>query len=111
VFNRLAARSDASVVLTQRTKYASVVLPSGALPLWAFCILTGVAVTIIVVYGFLSMTYTAYITVPLFLLLSAIGIRNALAHHALADLVSMPPPGEPMSIATGGRRADRGLRA
>ncbi|WP_437784313.1 purine-cytosine permease family protein [Sorangium sp. So ce1097] len=71
------------------------------LPLWVFCVVTGAAVTLIVIYGFSSMAWTSYITVPLFLALSAWAIRNALARHELANLVSMPPPGEPMSVAAG----------
>ncbi|MDC0678207.1 purine-cytosine permease family protein [Sorangium atrum] len=70
-------------------------------PLWVYCVLTGAAVTLIVIYGFSSMAWTSYITVPLFLALSAWAIRSALARHELADLISMPPPGEPMSVATG----------
>ncbi|WP_438036093.1 purine-cytosine permease family protein [Sorangium sp. So ce204] len=70
-------------------------------PLWVYCVLTGAAVTLIVIYGFSSMAWTSYITVPLFLALSAWAIRSALARHELADLLSMPPPGEPMSIAAG----------
>ncbi|KYF51145.1 allantoin permease, partial [Sorangium cellulosum] len=71
------------------------------LPLWVFCVVTGAAVTLIVIHGFGSMAWTSYITVPLFLALSAWAIRNALARHELADLISMPPPGEPMSVAAG----------
>ncbi|WP_437320062.1 cytosine permease [Sorangium sp. So ce385] len=76
-------------------------LAGAGLPLWAYCILTGAAVTLIVIYGFRSMAWTSYITVPLFLALSAWAIRNALARHELADLVAMPPKGEPMSVAAG----------
>lgn len=76
-------------------------LAGTALPLWVFCVVTGAAVTLIVIYGFGSMAWTSYITVPLFLGLSAWAIRNALARHELAALVSMPPPGEPMSVAAG----------
>ncbi|WP_434047045.1 MULTISPECIES: purine-cytosine permease family protein [Sorangium] len=70
-------------------------------PLWVYCIVTGAAVTLIVIYGFSSMAWTSYITVPLFLALSAWAVRNALVRHEVADLVSMPPPGEPMSVAAG----------
>ncbi|AUX31163.1 allantoin permease [Sorangium cellulosum] len=76
-------------------------LAGAGLPLWAYCIITGAAVTLIVIYGFRSMAWTSYITVPLFLALSAWAIRNALARHELADLVAMPPKGEPMSVAAG----------
>ncbi|XXX80624.1 cytosine permease [Sorangium sp. So ce134] len=76
-------------------------LTGAAMPLWAYCIVTGAAVTLIVIRGFRSMAWTSYITVPLFLVLSAWAIRNALARHELADLLSMPPSGEPMSVAAG----------
>ncbi|WP_437748056.1 purine-cytosine permease family protein [Sorangium sp. So ce1504] len=76
-------------------------LAGTALPLWVFCVITGAAVTLIVIYGFSSMAWTSYITVPLFLGLSAWALRNALARHELAALMSMPPPGEPMSVAAG----------
>lgn len=76
-------------------------LTGAALPLWVYCVLTGAAVTWIVIYGFGSMAWTAYITAPLFLGLSAWAIQSALAHHELALLVTAPPPGAPMSIAAG----------
>jgi cytosine permease len=76
-------------------------LAGDGIPVWAWSIITGAAVTLIVTYGFLFMAWTAYVTVPLFLLLIAWAIRNALTSHSLADLASMAPPGPPMSIAAG----------
>ncbi|MBT9281683.1 MAG: cytosine permease [Hydrogenibacillus schlegelii] len=73
----------------------------GGLPVWAWSIITGMAVTLIVIYGFLSMAWTAYITVPAFLLLAGASILSALREHSLAELIASPPPGEPLSLAAG----------
>ncbi|HEY6739447.1 MAG TPA: cytosine permease [Actinopolymorphaceae bacterium] len=74
---------------------------AGTLPVWAWSLLGGLAVTVIVVYGFGSMAWTAYITVPAFLLLAAWSIGSELSRHSLGDLIAAPPAGEPMSIAAG----------
>jgi cytosine permease len=73
----------------------------GGLPLWVWSILTGIVVTIIVVYGFLSMTWTAYVTVPAFIVLAAYSIGSALSHHPLSTLISSPAPGPHLDLATG----------
>lgn len=73
----------------------------GILPLWAWSILTGLIVTVIVIFGFLSMAWTAYITVPAFLLLSGYAIFSALQHYSLGYLVSSPAPGHVMTLAAG----------
>lgn len=73
----------------------------GVLPVWAWSLITGAAVIVIVVFGFLSMGWTAYITVPLFILIAAWSIGSALSHHALGHLVSMAPPGQLLSLTAG----------
>src|SRR5205823_13206897 len=50
----------------------------GVLPVWGWAIFCGALVTGIVVYGFQSMTWTAYITVPAFLLLAGWSIASEL---------------------------------
>ncbi len=70
-------------------------------PLWVWCIVGGIAVTLIVVYGFVSMNWVAYVTVPAFLLLCVFSIGSALKSHRLADLMSSNHPGPAMPLAFG----------
>lgn len=65
----------------------------GGLPTWAWALLAGAAVTAIVVYGFASMTWTAYVTVPLFIGLIAWSISMELTKHSLSSLVGSAAPG------------------
>ncbi|UVS79567.1 cytosine permease [Actinokineospora sp. UTMC 2448] len=74
---------------------------AGGLPVWAWALLGGAAVTAIVVFGFGSMAWTAYVTVPAFLVLAAISVIAELSRHSIGELVSAPPPGEPLSLAAG----------
>lgn len=73
----------------------------GGIPVWAWSIITGAVVTLVVVYGFLSMAWVAYITVPAFLLLAGYSIANALREYRLGELVTSPPPGETLTLAAG----------
>ncbi|MDI3270111.1 MAG: cytosine permease [Bacillota bacterium] len=73
----------------------------GGVPLWVWTVISGAAVTLIVVYGFLSMTWTAYITVPAFILLAGYSIAVVLGDHSLSSLITSPPPGTPMTLAIG----------
>ncbi|CAM3515114.1 cytosine permease [Kibdelosporangium persicum] len=73
----------------------------GGLPVWGWAVFGGVAVTVIVVAGFHMMAWTAYLTVPAFLLLAGYAISQELRHHDLGELVSMSPPGPAMSLAQG----------
>jgi cytosine permease len=73
----------------------------GVLPVWVWSIITGLVVTAIVISGFLSMAWTAYVTVPAFLLLSGYAILSTLGHYSLGSLVSSPAPGPTMTLATG----------
>jgi cytosine permease len=73
----------------------------GGIPVWAWSIITGVVVTVVVVYGFLSMAWVAYITVPAFLLLAGYSITSALMDYSLGELVTSPPPGETLTLAAG----------
>ncbi|BCL77664.1 cytosine permease [Ktedonobacteria bacterium brp13] len=73
----------------------------GFLPIWGWSIVTGLAVTAIVMIGFLSMTWAAYITIPAFLLLAGYSIINALTHYSLGQMVSSPAPGATLSLAAG----------
>jgi cytosine permease len=71
------------------------------LPLWAWQILTGAAVVLIVVWGFLSMSWTAYITVPAFVLLCFYSIGVAFTRYPLSQLATSSHPGPELSIAAG----------
>jgi len=70
-------------------------------PLWVWCIVGGIAVTLIVVYGFVSMNWVAYVTVPAFLLLCVFSLSAALKSHNLSDLMSDNHPGPAMPLAFG----------
>lgn len=70
-------------------------------PVWSWSIVTGLAVTALVVYGFRWMAWIAYVTVPAFLLLAGWSIVGELSEHSLGDLLGTAGFGEPMSVATG----------
>ncbi|MGB3438264.1 MAG: cytosine permease [Actinophytocola sp.] len=70
-------------------------------PVWLWSIVTGLAVTALVVYGFRWMAWIAYLTVPAFLLLAGWSIVGELSDHSLGDLLGTAGFGEPMSVATG----------
>jgi cytosine permease len=72
-----------------------------AMPLAAWEVLTGLLVTGIVIWGFLSMTWTAYITVPAFVLLCVYSIGKALHKESLGALVASPHPGPALGIGAG----------
>lgn len=73
----------------------------GWLPTWAWALVFGLAVTVIVVYGFSSMAWTAYITVPAMLLLAGWSIVTELSRHSLGDLVTSAPAGPVLSLVEG----------
>ncbi|MBB4908489.1 purine-cytosine permease family protein [Actinophytocola algeriensis] len=70
-------------------------------PVWLWSIVTGLAVTALVVFGFRWMAWIAYLTVPAFLLLAGWSVIGELSDHSLGDLLGTAGFGEPMSIATG----------
>ncbi len=73
----------------------------GGPPVWAWAVLGGLVVTVIVVAGFHTMAWTAYLTVPAFLLLTGWTIVSELQRHDLSDLVGTTPPGPALSLAQG----------
>lgn len=73
----------------------------GGPPVWIWALAGGVFVSAIVVYGFHSMAWAAYITVPAFVGLAAWSIVRELAEHDSAGLLSLPPPGPPLSLGAG----------
>jgi cytosine permease len=70
-------------------------------PEWAWALVLGLGVTLISLYGIGSMAWTAYITVPLFLLMVGWSMVTELSRHDLASLVTGPVPGPAMSVLQG----------
>jgi cytosine permease len=68
---------------------------TGVLPFWAWSLIGGIAVTLIVIYGFHAMTWTAYITVPAFLALAIYAAVTALQDHSLTALINSAPVAAP----------------
>jgi cytosine permease len=73
----------------------------GVLPTWVWSLLFGLAVTFIVLWGFASMKWVAYLTVPAFLVLVAWSIGSELVNHDIGTLVSSPPPGPELTLLQG----------
>jgi cytosine permease len=78
-----------------------VALLPHVMPLWGWQVVTGALVTGIVIWGFLSMTWTAYITVPAFVALCFYSIGKALSKESLGDLVTSAHPGPALGIGAG----------
>ncbi|HEY2695579.1 MAG TPA: cytosine permease [Pseudonocardiaceae bacterium] len=73
----------------------------GGLPEWAWSLVFGLLVTAIVVRGFHSMAWTAYVTVPAFLILVGWAVISELTKHDLGSLVSAAPAGPHLSLLQG----------
>jgi cytosine permease len=71
------------------------------LPVWAWSLLFGLAVTAIVVKGFHSMAWTAYLTVPAFILLVAWSVGSELSQRSLSELAAAAPAGPSLSLLQG----------
>lgn len=65
---------------------------------WVWAVVAGLAVTAIVIYGFVSMAWIAYITVPAFLALAGWSIIAELNDHSLSALLESAPAGPTLSI-------------
>ncbi|MDQ1084961.1 MULTISPECIES: cytosine permease [Microbacterium] len=73
----------------------------GVMPMWAWSLLFGLAVTAIVAVGFVGMQWLANVTVPLFLVLVGWSIITELSNHSIGDLLTSPAPGPTMSVWQG----------
>jgi cytosine permease len=73
----------------------------GGLPEWAWSLVFGLLVTAIVLRGFHSMAWTAYLTVPAFLLLVGWSIGTELLRHDVGALMASAPPGPQLSLLEG----------
>ncbi|GGO93483.1 purine-cytosine permease family protein [Wenjunlia tyrosinilytica] len=71
------------------------------LPVWGCSLLFGLVVTGVVIFGFHSMAWTAYLTVPAFLALAGWSVVTELSRHDVGTLVTGRPPGEVLSLAAG----------
>jgi cytosine permease len=79
----------------------SLASTAGGPPLWAWCLIGGAVVTVIVVRGFALMRRVAFVAVPSFLTLAAYTVFQALRGHSLSHLIASAPPGPPLSLAAG----------
>lgn len=70
-------------------------------PVWAWSLVAGAAVTAVVVFGFRTMAWAAYLTVPVFMLLVAWSIGSEMRRHSLGDMVSSAPAGPHMGLIAG----------
>ena len=73
----------------------------GGLPGWAWSLIFGMVITVIVVFGFHSMQWMANITVPIFLVLVGWSIISELTKHNFGELVTSAPPGPHISLVAG----------
>jgi cytosine permease len=80
---------------------AGLVSLVGGLPAWLWSLLFGLAVTLVVLWGFASMKWVAYVTVPAFLLLVAWSIGGELLGHDVGALIASPPPGPELTLLQG----------
>ncbi|WP_150283568.1 cytosine permease [Rummeliibacillus sp. TYF-LIM-RU47] len=70
----------------------------GKLSLPVAATLTGLAVTVLVIFGFKLLSATATIAVPAFLIAVAFGIYQVLKDHSIFELMNTAPAGEKMSM-------------
>jgi cytosine permease len=68
---------------------------------WVWSLITGAAVTVLVMYGFRSMRWIAFVAVPAFQLVIAYSVITQLAKADVGALFASGPAGEPMTIAAG----------
>ena len=73
----------------------------GGLPAWAWSLVFGFAVTLVVLWGFGSMQWVAYITVPAFVVLVGWSIVSQLTKHDFGALVASPAPGPHLTLLQG----------
>lgn len=71
------------------------------MPIAAWSIIFGLAVTGVVAFGFKGMQLLANVTVPLFLVLVGWSIVSELSQHSIVDLMNSAPAGEQMSVFAG----------
>lgn len=84
----------------QNSVFAEGIVQStgGKLPLATAAVITGLSVTVLVIFGFKLLSITATITVPLFLLAVGYGFFDVLSEHSIGQLISAAPAGEALSM-------------
>lgn len=73
----------------------------GILPVWGWTIVCGALVTLVVIYGFLSMAWLAWITVPAFVVMTLYSVGTTLADTSLSELIGTEAAGDPLTLAAG----------
>jgi cytosine permease len=73
----------------------------GVFPVWVWSLIFGLAVTLVVLFGFHSMQRVANITVPAFVVLVGWSIISELTHHSIGTLMSSVPAGPRLSLVQG----------
>ncbi|MFJ4896620.1 cytosine permease [Streptomyces sp. NPDC088727] len=68
-------------------------------PSWMWCVLAGIAITALVIFGFKYMANFAKIVTPLFFAMVAWSVINTLKDHSFSDLIHSPPPGDTIPLA------------
>ncbi|MFF8912817.1 cytosine permease [Streptomyces sp. NPDC015032] len=68
-------------------------------PSWMWCVLAGIAITALVIFGFRYMAVFAKIVTPLFFAMVAWSIVSTLKDHSLSELIHSPPPGQTIPLA------------
>ncbi|MFJ5290852.1 MULTISPECIES: cytosine permease [unclassified Streptomyces] len=68
-------------------------------PSWMWCVIAGLAVTVLVIFGFKYMAVFAKIVTPLFFALVAWSVISTLTKHSFMDLVHSPAPAQHISLA------------
>ncbi|PGL73141.1 cytosine permease [Bacillus sp. AFS055030] len=74
---------------------------NGKLILPVAAAITGIGVTILVIFGFKLLSLTAKIAVPAFLIVVGFGVYKVLSDHSIISLIGTPPPGQSLSIGVG----------
>lgn len=70
-------------------------------PSWVWCVVAGLAITGLVIFGFRYMAHFAKIVTPLFFAMVAWSVTSSLMDHSVSDLIHSPAPGDamPLSVA------------
>ncbi|MEZ0117558.1 UNVERIFIED_ORG: cytosine permease [Heyndrickxia coagulans] len=71
---------------------------NGAISLPVAAAITGLGVTVLVIFGFKILSVTASIAVPAFLLAVAVGIYDVLNKSSITELMASAPAGKPLTM-------------
>lgn len=86
----------------QNTVFAEgVYQAAGVFNLQVWAVITGVCIIAIVYFGIKSLSWTANIALPLFLIAIVIASVKMFSGFSLSELVASPAPGPALSLATG----------